>query len=52
MRAQTLALRSRIVLECAVGYSAMEVSRRRVVAPDAVRTWRRQYLARGLDGFG
>ncbi|MFE0063021.1 IS630 family transposase [Streptomyces sp. NPDC059003] len=49
--AQALAQRSRIVLECAEGHSIMEVSRRLKVAPDTVRTWRRRFLAHGLDGL-
>ncbi|MHC3427315.1 helix-turn-helix domain-containing protein [Streptomyces sp. DT18] len=48
--AEALAQRSRIVLECAGGHSIMEVSRRLGVAPDTVRTWRRRFLERGLDG--
>ncbi|MCC5475778.1 helix-turn-helix domain-containing protein [Streptomyces barringtoniae] len=49
--AQALALRSRIVPECAEGHSIMEVSRRLKAAPDTVRTWRSRFLARGLDGL-
>ncbi|MFE0687883.1 IS630 family transposase [Streptomyces xiamenensis] len=49
--AQALALRSRIVLECAKGHSIMEVSRRLRIAPDTVRTWRRRFIERGLDGL-
>ena len=49
--AQGLALRSRIVLECAEGYSIMEVSRRLGASADTVRTWRRRFLERGLDGL-
>ncbi|MER5995766.1 IS630 family transposase [Streptomyces viridosporus] len=49
--AQALAQRSRIVLECAEGHSIMEVSRRLQVSPDTVRTWRRRFLERGLDGL-
>ncbi|MFF2076642.1 IS630 family transposase [Kitasatospora sp. NPDC058162] len=49
---QALALRSRIVLECSEGHSIMEVSRRLAVAPDTVRTWRRRFIERGLDGLG
>ncbi|WP_217131150.1 IS630 family transposase, partial [Streptomyces sp. AC558_RSS880] len=49
--AQALAQRSRIVLECAEGHSIMEVSRRLRVSPDTVRTWRRRFLERGLDGL-
>ncbi|GAA3131719.1 IS630 family transposase [Streptomyces echinatus] len=44
-------MRFRIVLECAQGHSIMEVSRRLKVAPEAVRTWRRRFLDRGLDGL-
>ncbi|WP_437035527.1 IS630 family transposase [Streptomyces sp. enrichment culture] len=49
--AQALALRSRIVPECAEGHSIMEVSRRLRVTADTVRTWRRRFLERGLDGL-
>ncbi|MER7772200.1 helix-turn-helix domain-containing protein [Kitasatospora sp. NPDC096140] len=49
--AQALALRSRIVLECAEGHSIMDVPRRLAVAPDTVRTWRRRFIDRGLDGL-
>lgn len=49
--AQALALRSRIVLECAEGHSIAEVSRRLGVVPETVRTWRRLFLDRGLDGI-
>lgn len=49
--AQALAQRSRIVLECADGHSIMEVSRRLRTSPDTVRTWRRRFLERDLDGL-
>ncbi len=49
--AQALAQRSRIVLECAEGHSIMEVLRRLGVSPDTVRTWRRRFIERGLDGL-
>ncbi|WP_327576469.1 MULTISPECIES: helix-turn-helix domain-containing protein [unclassified Streptomyces] len=49
--AQSLAQRSRIMLECAEGHSSMEVSRRIGVTADMVRTWRRRFLERGLDGL-
>lgn len=49
--AQALALRSRIVLESAEGHSIAEVSRRLGIAPETVRTWRRQFLDRGLEGM-
>ncbi|MFE0357832.1 helix-turn-helix domain-containing protein, partial [Streptomyces nigra] len=29
----------------------MEVSRRLRIAPDTVRTWRRRFIERGLDGL-
>ncbi len=48
---QALAQRSRIVLECADGHSIMEVSRLLRVTADTVRTWRRRFLERGLDGL-
>ncbi|GAA3505598.1 hypothetical protein GCM10019016_127110 [Streptomyces prasinosporus] len=49
--AQALAQRSRIVLKYAEGHSIMEVSRRLQVSPDTVRTWRRRFLERGLEGM-
>ncbi|MFE2322758.1 IS630 family transposase [Streptomyces sp. NPDC059385] len=49
--AQALALRSRIVLESAEGRSIAEVSRRLGIAPETVRTWRRRFLDRGLEGM-
>ncbi|GLV82460.1 hypothetical protein Slala03_21490 [Streptomyces lavendulae subsp. lavendulae] len=49
--AQALALRSRIVLESADGHSIAEVSRRLGIAPGTVRTWRRRFLDRGLEGM-
>ncbi len=49
--AQSLAQRSRIVLERAEGHSISEVSRRLGVTADMVRTWRRRFLERGLDGL-
>jgi transposase len=49
--AQSLAQRSRIILECAEGHSIMEVSRRLGVTADMVRTWRRRFLERGPDGL-
>lgn len=33
------------------GRSILEVSRRLRIAPDTVRTWRRRFLERGLDGL-
>ncbi|MFI8829307.1 helix-turn-helix domain-containing protein [Streptomyces sp. NPDC053431] len=50
--AQALAQRSRIVLECAESHSPlMDVPRRLRITPDMVRTWRRRFLERGLDGL-
>ncbi|MFI1100799.1 helix-turn-helix domain-containing protein, partial [Streptomyces melanogenes] len=49
--AQALSQRSRIVLECADGHSIMEVSRRLRIAPQTVRTWRRRFMERGVDGL-
>ncbi|MCX4808577.1 helix-turn-helix domain-containing protein [Streptomyces sp. NBC_01214] len=49
--AQVLALRSRIVLECARGHSIAEVSRRLGIASETVRTGRRRFLERGLEGM-
>ncbi|MGW7056626.1 IS630 family transposase [Streptomyces sp. NPDC054887] len=49
--AQSLVLRSRIVLECAEGHAIAEVARRLQVTTDTVRTWRRRFLERRLDGL-
>lgn len=49
--AQGLALRSRIVLECAGGVSNSEVSRRLAVSLPTVRKWRSRFLERRLDGL-
>jgi transposase len=49
--AQDLALRSRIVLECATGVSNSEVSRRLAVSLPTVRKWRARFLQRRLDGL-
>ncbi|WP_242625873.1 helix-turn-helix domain-containing protein [Streptomyces sp. BK022] len=39
------------MIEGAEGHSIMEVSRRLRIAPDTVRTRRRRFLERGLDGL-
>ena len=51
--AQTLALRSRIVLACAGDGMppVVAVARGLRVAPDTVRKWRRRFLATRLDGL-
>ncbi|WP_267889592.1 MULTISPECIES: helix-turn-helix domain-containing protein [unclassified Streptomyces] len=46
-----MAQRSRIVPECTEGHSITEVSRRLRITADTVRTWRRRFLERGLDGL-
>ncbi|MGX1885421.1 helix-turn-helix domain-containing protein [Streptomyces sp. NPDC055287] len=40
--AQSLVLRSRIVLECAEGHAIAEVARRLQITTDTLRTWRRR----------
>ncbi|MFE5914416.1 IS630 family transposase [Streptomyces wedmorensis] len=49
--AQSLALRSRIVLESADGHAIAEVARRLGITTDTVRAWRRRFLERRLDGL-
>ncbi len=49
--AQGLALRSQIVLECANGYSNMEVASRLSVSAATVGKWRRRFVADRLDGL-
>ena len=49
--AQDLALRSRIVLECASGVSNSEAARRLGVSLPTVRKWRARFLERRLDGL-
>lgn len=49
--AQDLALRSKIVLECATGASNSEVARRLQVSLPTVRKWRSRFLERRLDGL-
>ncbi|WP_411093597.1 helix-turn-helix domain-containing protein [Streptomyces sp. 049-1] len=51
LRRRATAQASRIALECAEGHSIMEVSRRLRIASDTVRTWRRRFIERGLDGL-
>lgn len=48
---QRLALRSRIVLECAKGLSNSEVARRLGVTPHTVGKWRARFVAARLDGL-
>ncbi|MFJ2228070.1 IS630 family transposase [Streptomyces halstedii] len=40
-----------VKLECAEGHSITEVSRRLRIAPETVRTWRRRFIERGMDGL-
>ncbi|WP_331737037.1 IS630 family transposase [Streptomyces sp. NBC_00211] len=49
--AQSLALRSRIVLESADGHAIAEVARRLGITTDTFRAWRRRFLERRLDGL-
>ncbi|MGW7292370.1 helix-turn-helix domain-containing protein [Streptomyces xiamenensis] len=44
-------MQSRIVLECAEGHSILEMPRRLRITADTVRTWRRRFIERGLDGL-
>ena len=49
--AQALALRSRIVLECAEGTPNKEVAARLGVSQPTVGKWRSRFLELGLDGL-
>jgi len=49
--AQALALRCRIVLECAKGGHVVEVAERLGLARGTVGKWRRRFLAERLDGL-
>ena len=49
--AQSLALRCRIVLECAGGHTNREVSRRLGVSEATVSKWRRRFVGQRLEGL-
>ena len=49
--AQALALRCRIVLECASGHTNREVSRRLGVSEATVSKWRRRFITQRLEGL-
>ena len=49
--AQALALRCRIVLECALGQTNREVSRRLGVSEATVSKWRRWFIVQRLEGL-
>jgi transposase len=49
--AQSLALRCRIVLECATGATNGEVAEKLDVHPATVSKWRRRFVAGRLDGL-
>lgn len=49
--AQDLALRSRIVLECATGASNSDVARRLGISLPTVGKWRARFIAKRLDGL-
>lgn len=48
---QDIALRSKIVLECATGASNAEVARRLDTSVPTVSKWRSRFLERRLDGL-
>ncbi|MER5320067.1 helix-turn-helix domain-containing protein [Streptosporangium roseum] len=50
--AQGLALRARIVSECAQGHANRAVAARSGVARGTVSGWRGRFVADGLDGLG
>jgi transposase len=49
--AQSLAVRSRIVLSCAQGLDNIEVAAKLGVVPATVSKWRRRFVERRLDGL-
>jgi len=49
--AQALALRSRIVLECASGRENLEVAQRLRITPQTVSKWRGRFVKQRLDGL-
>lgn len=49
--AQALALRCRIVLECASGHTNRQVARRLGVSEATVSKWRRRFVAQRLEGL-
>ena len=49
--AQALAMRSRIVLECASGRDNLEVAQRLRVTPQTVSKWRGRFVRQRLDGL-
>src|SRR5450755_1127296 len=49
--AQALALRSRIVLECAAGVANQDVASRLEVTPQTVSKWRNRFVGQRLDGL-
>ena len=49
--AQALALRARIVLECASGRENKEVAARQRVTPQTVSKWRARFVEQRLDGL-
>src|SRR5437016_13400123 len=49
--AQALALRSRIILQCAQGATNIEVASALGVTNNTVGKWRRRYIERGLAGI-
>ena len=49
--AQALAMRSRIVLECASGRENLEVAQRLRITPQTVSKWRGRFVRQRLDGL-
>lgn len=49
--AQALALRSRIVLECARGVDNKAVAKRFAITPQMVSKWRQRFVSMRLDGL-
>ena len=49
--AQALALRSKIVLECAAGHSNTEVAERLGISRETVRKWRARFVSDRLEGL-
>ncbi len=50
-KAQALAARSHIILECAGGAPSKEVAVKLAVTPQTVSKWRRRFVERRLDGL-
>jgi len=49
--AQALAMRARIILECATGVDSKQVASQLAVSQQTVSKWRNRFLAQGVDGL-